>query len=113
MNINVTIEGNMGVRRDYQKRTMDELTDECLDIIKAQPTGLRCGMIGEQLFRGTATFQGSAPYARLAGKVMLRLQAAGLARYAIGRGNAGWYPTAKALAAVSATAAMRKTGVGR
>lgn len=75
---------------DYSKRSMDELAEHALQIITEQP-GLRCGGIGDQLFRDVATLRGSAPFARLAGKVMRKLEREGKAYYC-GKGFGGWYP---------------------
>lgn len=78
----------MTTKDEYKKRSMAELADAALEIIQAQP-GMRCGLIGDRLFRGKAYMKGSAPYARLAGKVMKVLQEEGRAYYG---SNSGWYP---------------------
>lgn len=87
----------MSVHEAYRKRTMAELADEAIAIIIKQP-GLRCGQIGDELFGDHAVLIGSAPYARLAGRVMKRLERQNLAFYQIRRdGFGGWYPTELAL----------------
>lgn len=69
------------VKDDYQSRTMPVLCEEALAILCDVESGkwLRCSYIGEQLFRD-AYFRGSCPFARIAGKVLKRLEAIGLAR---------------------------------
>lgn len=73
---------------------MEELEELALEAIRQQP-GLRCGGIGDRLFKHISYMKGSAPYARLAGKVMKRLEARGLAYYD-SKGFGGWRPTARA-----------------
>lgn len=84
---------------DYKRRSMAVLCQEALEILReyhGQPLG--CGLIGGQLFR-ESTQRGSAPFARLAGKVMKRLECAGLVRYGRARRShwAGWLVTAVGL----------------
>ncbi len=76
---------------DYQKRTMEELADAALEILREQP-GLRCGTLGERLFP-MATLRGSAPFARLAGRVVRLLEKQGKAThlYNPSTGLGGWY----------------------
>jgi hypothetical protein len=74
----------------YRKRSLDELGVEALAILQRQP-GLRCGALGEALFR-EATHRGSAPFARLAGRVMKKLERRGLAEErSDGNGWSGWH----------------------
>lgn len=82
----------MAVNSGYKKRTMRELAEEALVIIIRQP-GLGCGVIGDELFKGNAYIKGSAPYARLVGKVMKLLEADGLAY----RDRRGWQPRVRAV----------------
>lgn len=85
----------MGVKRDYMSRTMDQLADEALEIIRKTP-GLRCGTIGDHLFGDHARLLGTAPYARITGKVMRKLEREGKAVYRLAAdGWDGWYPSAK------------------
>ena len=76
------------------RRNMAELERDALIIISRQP-GLRCGGIGDQLFKGIKVLRGSAPFARFAGKVMKRLEADGKVRYdqKANGGDGGWFPT--------------------
>lgn len=63
----------------HDHRTMAELEVAAMEIIKRQP-GMRCGRIGDELFpNGFRGSQCSAPFARIAGKVMSRLQKQGRA----------------------------------
>ncbi len=70
---------------DYQTRPMHVLCEEALEQLRDATEPRRCGYIGEQLF-WDATHRGSAPFARIAGKVMKRLKDAGLAEWS----NGGW-----------------------
>lgn len=83
---------------DYKPRSMEVLCQEALEILRASASLMRCSFIGEQLFRD-ATFRGSCPFARIAGKVVRRLREAGLAEIQIGRGGHasawGWSVTCK------------------
>ncbi len=82
----------MAVRRDYAGRSMDELGDLAMQVIERQP-GLRCGAIGDHLFGDHSTLLGSAPYARIAGKVMKQLERQGRAYVQVRDGWFGWYPS--------------------
>lgn len=79
-----------------QRRNMTELKEDALCVITDRP-GLRCGGIGDQLFKHVKQLNGSAPFARVAGKVMKRLEADGLARYdpKANGGFGGWFPVSK------------------
>lgn len=80
------------VSSDYRPRSMGVLCQEALEILRHpdHTSFLSCNQIGEMLFRD-ATYRGSAPYALIAGKVLKRLAAAGLAKIS-GRSFAGqWY----------------------
>ena len=81
------------VSDEYNKRSMQELADDALEIIKRQP-GLRCGGIGDELFPDGTILRGSAPFARIAGKVMRILQTDGRAVYKSQSNDrlGGWYP---------------------
>ena len=58
---------------------MSELEIVALEILsRYEGTVLGCGTIGDELFPGG---HGSAPYARIAGKVMKRLKRRGLATW--------------------------------
>ena len=87
------------VSDNYQSRSMVVLCGEALAILcdASRDDWLRCSYIGRQLFRD-AHCRGSAPFARIAGKVMRRLEAAGFARRefkVIGKYyNFGWSVTA-------------------
>jgi len=86
------------VRDDYERRSMDELEVEAIEILGKAGHTLRCGYIGERLFHDHVDFiRGSAPFARIAGKVMKRLEKKDLARYGMlnGRGEFGWHLTPK------------------
>ncbi len=80
---------------DYKPRTMAILCQEALEFLRKQggkPVG--CGYVGEQLFFH-ASHRGSAPFARIAGKVLKRLKDAGLASGGMSRGYdwPGWHVT--------------------
>lgn len=77
------------VSESYETRSMDELGLAALEILRRSP-GLRCGSIGGYLFAG-AHHRGSAPFARLAGRVMRRLEKSGRAVFIIENGWGGWY----------------------
>lgn len=82
------------VSDEYEPRSMDALCGEALEILRANDgQALGCGFIGSKLFRD-ARHRGSAPFARLAGKVMARLKAKGLAEYRMARDRRyGWTVT--------------------
>ena len=67
------------VSDDYQPRTLDELADQAL-LILGEQGDMRCGLLGSLLFKDAARLRGSAPFARIAGKVVRRL---------LDRGHAG------------------------
>ena len=70
---------------------MAELEDAAIDVLKQwgnRPLG--CGVIGEGMFPG-AVHRGSAPFARIAGKVMRRLLAAGRVEWGLKNGTTGYY----------------------
>lgn len=79
-------------------RTMEGLELDALAITEAinhhHPAS--CAVIGEHLYRDR-TMRGSAPYARIAGKVMRRLESKGQAVYLVMRGVAGWRLTGAGL----------------
>ena len=77
----------------YRPRPMKILCQEALEILRESDDPLRCGYLGDRLFR-EAVHRGSAPFARIAGKVMRRLEKVGLAEYG-NRGDVwGWRVTA-------------------
>lgn len=79
---------------NYQARPMHVLCQEALEMLReADGQPLRCGYIGSHLF-WAATHRGSAPFARIAGKVVRRLDRAGLAVSSISHGYGGWVVTA-------------------
>ena len=78
---------------DYQPRTMEQLEAAALLMLERyRGQAVRCGLIGEQMFP-EAIHRGTAPFARIAGKVMRRLEAKGKAQYGRlhPRGEYGWY----------------------
>ena len=79
------------VSNDYQPRTMDELEHDAL-LVLSRDRLMRCGSIGERIFGDhVVTWRGSAPFARIAGKVMRRLEKRGLAVTRANRhGDWGW-----------------------
>ncbi len=79
------------VQDEYRRRSMDELCEDALRILRDANGPVRCGYIGEQLFFD-AIHRGSAPFARIAGKVMQQLQREGRASWDPGpRGSfGGW-----------------------
>lgn len=87
------------VKDDYKPRSMETLCQEALEILRASPVSMRCTYIGEQLFHDASHFRGSAPFARIAGKIMKRLAEAGLAEdhcfIVGGRYYSGWRATHK------------------
>ncbi len=79
---------------DYQPRPMGVLCQAALEILRdANGQGLRCGLLGDRLFPD-AILRGSAPFARIAGKVMHRLDSAGLATWCADD-YGGWVITRK------------------
>ena len=81
------------VGADYQPRTMDQLEAAAILVLERyRGQTVRCGLIGEQMFPD-AIHRGSAPFARIAGKVMRRLEAKGKAHHGKlhSRGEYGWY----------------------
>lgn len=79
------------VTQEYQKRSLDELGEAAMAHIRRCP-GARCGAIGDAIFAGHIDHtRGSAPFARLAGKVMRRLEKQGKACYAVKNGWGGWH----------------------
>lgn len=80
---------------DSDRRTMAQLEEDAFTAIKEQP-GLRCGAIGDVLFDHVSTAGGSAPFARIAGKVMKRLEKKGLAFFDPKANSrfGGWFPRA-------------------
>jgi hypothetical protein len=74
------------VNEEYQTRSLDELGEAALTYIRRCP-GARCGAIGDAIFKDHVhTLRGSAPFARLAGKVMRHLERQGKARSKVTRG---------------------------
>ncbi len=89
------------VADDYTPRTMAQLEEQALELLRTCPhPTVGCGWIGRQIFAG-AHQRGSAPFARIAGKVMRRLQKRGLVAYGVAHGRSerddtyGWYATHK------------------
>lgn len=80
------------VAEDYKKRSLDELADEAMEIIRRNP-GVRCGYIGERLFADAPHHRGTAPFARIAGRVMKKLEREGRAICIIKNGWHGWHPS--------------------
>ena len=82
------------VPNDYQTRPMTQLCQDALEILRETEHGpVRCGYIGNKLFPD-AIHRGSAPFARIAGKVMKRLEHAGYAEWQRdGTGWGGWIVT--------------------
>ena len=78
---------------DYHPRTMEQLEAAAILVLQRyRGQTVRCGLIGEQMFP-EAIHRGTAPFARIAGKVMRRLEAKGKVRYGRlrTRGEYGWY----------------------
>jgi len=77
------------------KHTMAELEVKALACLrKHHPTPLRCGTLGDYIFAEhiaeTGRHIGSAPFARITGKIMARLKLKGLA-FVTSRGKCwGW-----------------------
>ncbi len=77
---------------DYQPRPMDVLCQSALEILReADGHPIRCGYIGGLLFPD-AIHRGSAPFARIVGKAMRRLDSSGLAVWRA-TGCCGWVVT--------------------
>lgn len=78
-----------------KRRSMEELEIAAIATLARANQPVRCGWIGNGMFPGR--HRGSAPYARLAGKVIRRLERKGLATFeSRGRwGSWGWVLTAK------------------
>lgn len=75
----------------YKRRTIEQLADEAFELLRKTDRLASCAWIGEQLFRDEAHFRGSAPFARIAGKVMRRLKAQGRAIWTVdATGWSGW-----------------------
>lgn len=82
------------VSDNYQVRPMHILCGEVLEILRSNDgRPIRCGHIGEQLFHD-AIHRGSAPFARIAGKVMKRLKRSGLVKWSSTE-YGGWELTAR------------------
>lgn len=96
----------MAVVDGYRRRSLDELGDVALRMLVSRgaiPGGRQvfgCGQIGEALFSGQ--YQGavncSAPFARLAGRVMARLKEKGHARWIVVNDWSGWQATKEGVA---------------
>lgn len=81
------------VNDGYKKRSMIELELEVLNVLRNNiDRPVRCGWIGEQIFKDHVDFyRGSAPFARIAGKITKRLEKKGFAKWSGG----GWMLTEK------------------
>lgn len=78
---------------DYKPRPMAQLCQEVLEILRDTHDPVRCGYIGGMLFPECIQ-RGSAPFARIAGKVTRKLGIAGLAEWKHDRsGFGGWVVT--------------------
>lgn len=83
------------VRDDYKRRSMCLLCQDALEILREIKHGpVRCGYIGGRLFWDAAHHRGSAPFTRIAGKVLKRLEHAGLAEWQRNQNFGGWVVTA-------------------
>ena len=82
---------------NYKPRSMPVLCQEALAVLRDANQPLRCGYIGERLFPD-AIHRGSAPFARIAGKVVRRLESQGLVAWEqnANSGFGGWVLTRKA-----------------
>lgn len=83
------------VADDYKSRSMCVLCQDALEILRsAGGQSIRCGRLSDELF-ADATHRGSAPFARIAGKVTRRLKDAGLATWQVSvlGGWGGWVVT--------------------
>jgi len=83
------------VSDDYKSRSMRVLCQDALEILRnAHGQSIRCGRLGDELF-ADATHRGPAPFARIAGKVTRRLEAAGLATWQVSfpGSRGGWVVT--------------------
>lgn len=81
------------------RRSMDELEDAALAALLAlRDVPVGCGALGDRVFadviREKGHHNGSAPYARVMGRVMARLKQRGLVRCVSSvRGGRGWVLT--------------------
>lgn len=82
----------MPVADGYQKRSLDELGDEAVRILSRYgDVGCNTGEIGNQLFPdAVGAVNCSCPYARIAGRVLHRLERKGLV---CARRRFGWVIT--------------------
>ena len=79
---------------NYKPRAMPTLCQDALEMLREATWPVRCGYIGNELFPD-AIHRGSAPFARIAGKVVRKLEAAGLIEYLQDTtGFGGWVVTA-------------------
>jgi len=80
------------VSKSYKRRTIEQLADEAFEILRKQNRLASCAYVGEQLFRDDVqTMRGSAPFARIAGKVLRKLREQGRATWTVdGTGGSGW-----------------------
>lgn len=87
----------MAVRDSYKKRSMAELELAALKALaeyNGNPVG--CGTLGDRMFHDQDCYiKGSAPYARLAGRVVRRLKESGEAEYVFRSDWGGWVITSK------------------
>ena len=79
------------VADEYEPRSLDQLEQDALAILlRFEGQALSCGSIGDLLFK-EATHRGSARFARIAGKVMRRLETKRCVQYVIDKsGFGGW-----------------------
>lgn len=80
------------VSKEYKRRTIEQLADEAFELLLKADRLASCAWVGEQLFRDDVqTMRGSAPFARIAGKVLRKLKAQGRATWTVdGTGWSGW-----------------------
>lgn len=80
-------------RDDYRKRSLAELADEAFLILKASQHNLpmSAARVGEQLF-SAAVHRGTAPFARIAGRVLRLLERQGRAVWIVDGDTTGWRP---------------------
>lgn len=78
--------------KEYKRRTIEQLADEAFELLRKTDRLASCAWIGEQLFRDEVeTMRGSAPFARIAGKVLRKLKAQGRAIWTVdAMGWSGW-----------------------
>ncbi|WP_417744737.1 hypothetical protein [Rosistilla oblonga] len=89
----------MAALEGYEPRSIDELGLLAMHIIGVTRDNrpVRCGLLGELLFKDApVTMRGSAPYARIAGRVVRKLEGKGFACYEPKSG--GWKLTSHGLA---------------